>query len=144
MGEHGRGDRLGQEWVTMQPFHPVYEDLKMLDALSLVYATNGLATERREIELPLSPPIRMYRGARYRSFKTQADRDVWSQAWGRITELQDEGWRIARVTIDWGRTVPGLAGEREHWIGRMCPGAPMIVQTMSGLDKGRTVVELER
>lgn len=100
--------------------------------------------ERRTVELPLSPPLRLYRGARYRSFKTQADRDVWAQAWGRITDLQAEGWTIARVVIDWGRTVPGLREERADWAAQMCPGAARIEQISSGLPKGRTVVELYR
>ncbi len=103
-----------------------------------------MTDERRVVELPVRPPSRLFDGARFRSLKRIADHLVWEQAWQRITDLVADGWTVQRVTVDWGKRVPGLAPDRARWLELMCGDPPALTQMISGQGKGRTTVELTR
>lgn len=60
--------------------------------------------ERRNVRLVR--PRRVLASLRYRSFKTQQDRDIWEACLAPVERLRDEGWRLSVVTVDWGRALP--------------------------------------
>lgn len=102
--------------------------------------------EQTMLVLPLSPPKRLAPGARFRSLKNQADRDVWRQAWQRVEALQAEGWQVARVAVDVGRTMPLLPGAVPAWLRALCalPDDVPVDCAWSGRGNGETRVYLQR
>ncbi|HEX2673440.1 MAG TPA: hypothetical protein VHM25_21310, partial [Polyangiaceae bacterium] len=59
------------------------------------------------IEIPMSPPRRLLAPGRWRSFKTNPDRQVWQDAIGRACEpWRCVGTKVVRVEIDWGKSKP--------------------------------------
>ncbi len=99
--------------------------------------------EERVVVLPLAPSRRLAPGARFRSFKTQADRIVWADAWARVEALAVDGWALHRVVVDWGKTLPLLPTDADAWLADLCGGAPVSWE-WSGRGRGETRAYLKR
>lgn len=104
--------------------------------------TRTIEAKRQMLVLPLAPPRRLVPGAHYRSLKNQADRDVWRQAWQRVQDMEADGWRVERVEVDFGKTLPLMPSAAEEWLEAMCPGAPAVSWVWSGRGRGETRVFL--
>lgn len=102
------------------------------------------ATRRRVVVIDRAPPRRMLAPLRYRSFKTRADRDIWDACWEPVQRLLEDGWRIERVTVDWGPSLPMTTAWRDDFIRDMsgCYDACEVHETMGDTGRGKTMVEL--
>lgn len=100
--------------------------------------------EQRVVVLNRAPPRRLAPGARFRSLKTLADRAVWEQAMAQVTALVDDGWRLERVEVDWGKTLPLASHDAlDQWI-RSMTGCDTVSWTWSGVGRGEAKVYLMR
>jgi hypothetical protein len=103
-------------------------------------------TERKAVRVNRSPPRRVLASDRYRTTKTQADRDVWAACMEPIDRLRNEGWRVVAVAVDWGPALPMTARWREEAIRDLlgCYDGCEIRETVGDLTRGSTLVEMER
>lgn len=101
---------------------------------------------RKTVEIDRSPPRRILAPLRWRSFKTGPDRIIWGACWQPVQTLLDDGWRIVRVTVDWGRALPLTAGGRDQAIRKLtgCYDGCEAQSTASGHGRGTTTVEMVR
>jgi hypothetical protein len=103
--------------------------------------------ERRIIEIPRAPSKRLWQTLHFREFKLREDRQNWAQLYHPVlTKVSLEGWRITRVTLDCGASLPLTPGKRES-IGReltMCHGDCDFILTAGTPGYGSVTVELER
>jgi hypothetical protein len=103
-------------------------------------------TERRIIEIPRAPSTRLWQTLHFREFKLREDRQNWAQLYGPVIDYLNAGWRLVRVTLDCGASLPLTPGKRES-IGReltMCYGDCEFVLTAGTPGYGSVVVEVER
>jgi hypothetical protein len=103
-------------------------------------------TERRVVEIPRAPSKRLWQTLHFREFKLREDRQNWAQLYTPVVARLKQGWRITRVTLDCGASLPLTPGKRES-IGReltMCYGDCEFVLTAGTPGYGSVVVEVER
>jgi hypothetical protein len=100
----------------------------------------------RCVRLDQSPPKRLAPGAQFRSFKRIADRDVWARLMDQVEHLQNDGWRVRRVLVEFGKSRPLGAGKVLAWVADEvgCTGTCVTGETWTGRGKGATEVCLER
>jgi hypothetical protein len=98
----------------------------------------------RIVVLPLSVPKRMLQPERFRSSKTRYDRMVWDGAWSRVEALQSEGWRVQRVHVDFGRSVPLASDDARKARLRVLTDCQDVDYGVSGRSRGETTVWLKR
>lgn len=101
---------------------------------------------RTTVQIDRSPPRRVLAPTRWRSFKTAPDRTIWEACWAPVERLLDEGWRIERVTVDWGRALPLTAGGRDQAIRDLCGcyDGCEVVSLAADHGRGSMTVELVR
>ncbi len=101
---------------------------------------------KRVVVIPMAPPRRLLAPLRWRSFKLGPDHQVWNQVMDPVRALVADGWRMVRVTIDVGQSMPLTPGSREQALRELtdCHGSCDLAVDMSGRGKGTTVVELAR
>jgi hypothetical protein len=106
----------------------------------------GGHTERRVVLIHRAPPRRILAPLRYRAFKTQPDRTIWEGCWAPVNRLLEDGWRMTRVTVDWGSALPMTTAWRERTIRELCGcyDGCEVGETVGDTGRGETRVELSR
>jgi hypothetical protein len=97
--------------------------------------------------IEMSPARRLLEPTRFKSIKTEADRQVWDQAMAPLRARLAAGWRLAKVELDWGGSFPLTPTRREQKAREMLacfePCALIDVTTHTP-GRGRIVCHLER
>ena len=99
---------------------------------------------RRTVRIDRSPPRRVLTPLRWRSVKSAPDRTIWDACWSPVARLIEEGWRLDRIVIDWGQSLPLTAGGRDQAIRELCGcyDGCEVVSGASGQGRGSMTVEL--
>jgi hypothetical protein len=107
--------------------------------------TRKTQTEQRVVLIDRAPPRRVLAPTRYRSMKTQPDRTIWEACWAPVERLLEEGWRMVRVTVDWGSALPTTAW-REETIRELtgCYDGCRVAEKVGDGGRGNVMVELTR
>jgi hypothetical protein len=106
----------------------------------------AVRNEQRVVAIDRAPPRRVLAPTRYRSMKSQPDRDIWQACWAPVLRLLEDGWRLVGVTVDWGASEPMTERWRLDTIRELtgCYDACQARSTCSYGGRGRTTVGLER
>jgi hypothetical protein len=101
---------------------------------------------RKTVLIDRAPPRRVLAPTRYRSMKSQPDRTIWEACWAPVARLLADGWRMSRVTVDWGSALPMTTAWREEAIRALCGcyDGCEVGEMMGDTGRGETRVELSR
>lgn len=102
-------------------------------------------TETRTIAVERCPPKRLFQSGRFRTFKTSEARS-WNGTVAALRVAALDGWRLARVSIEFGGSRPLAPDPRERMARELtlCHDGCELVMTCGQPGRGRTVWELER
>ena len=71
------------------------------------------AGEHMQLVIQMAPARRLLDSLRFRSFKLGPDYQVWEQATEPLRERLAVGWRLVKVELDWGGSIPLTPTRRE-------------------------------